>query len=96
MLAIMVASPLAWYAMDQWLSQFAYRIDLTWLTFALTGILALIIAVVTVVSPAIRAALAGPVKSFRFRIKLSFCYPDSFWTALLEENASGGTGIPPQ
>lgn len=65
MIAVVIASPLAWYAMDQWLSQFAYKIELTWLTFALTGILALIIAVLTVASQAIRAALADPVNSLR-------------------------------
>jgi putative ABC transport system permease protein len=64
-LAIIIASPLAWYAMDRWLAQFAYKIELTWITFVLTGAVALIIAVLTVAFQAITAALENPVKSLR-------------------------------
>ncbi|MEX1240964.1 MAG: ABC transporter permease, partial [Cyclobacteriaceae bacterium] len=64
-LAIVIASPMAWYAMDKWLAQFAYKIELTWMTFALTGLLALIIAVLIVTSQAIKAALEDPVRSLR-------------------------------
>jgi putative ABC transport system permease protein len=63
--AIVIASPLAWYAMDKWLAQFAYKIELTWITFAFTGVLALIVAILTVSVQAIKAALEDPVRSLR-------------------------------
>ena len=65
LIAIVIASPLAWYAMDKWLAQFAYKIELSWLTFALTGLAALTIAVLTVGVQALKAALADPVRSLR-------------------------------
>jgi putative ABC transport system permease protein len=65
MLAIVIATPLAWYAMDQWLEQFSYKIELTVWTFALTGVLALSIAILTVSFQAIKAGMADPVKSLR-------------------------------
>jgi putative ABC transport system permease protein len=63
--AIVVASPLAWYGMDVWLAQFAYAIDLKWFTFALTGLLVLVAAMLTVGLQAVKAAIADPVKSLR-------------------------------
>jgi putative ABC transport system permease protein len=51
--------------MDQWLTQFAYKIELSWVTFTLTGLTALIIAVLTVSIQAVKAALADPVRSLR-------------------------------
>ncbi len=63
--AIVIASPLAWWAMQTWLRDFAYKIDLHWGLFALTGLLAVGIALLTVSFQSIRAALMNPVKSLR-------------------------------
>ncbi|QHV96440.1 ABC transporter permease [Spirosoma endbachense] len=65
LLAIAIASPLAWYAMNRWLQSFAYKIDLEWWVFALAGLLAIGIALVTVSFHSIKAALMNPVKSLR-------------------------------
>src|SRR5690606_17944166 len=65
LIAIVIATPLAWYTMDQWLAQFAYKPELSWLTFALTGLSALAIAILTVGVHALKAALADPVSSLR-------------------------------
>ena len=65
LIAIVIASPLAWYAMNQWLSDFAYKIDIEWWMFALAGLLAVGIALVTVSFQSIKAALMNPVKSLR-------------------------------
>ncbi|MFD2573036.1 ABC transporter permease [Spirosoma soli] len=64
-IAILIASPIAWYAMNQWLQNFAYHIDIEWWVFALAGIVAVGIALLTVSSQAIKAALTNPVKSLR-------------------------------
>jgi putative ABC transport system permease protein len=66
MVANLIAWPLAWYAMNRWLQNFAYRVDMSWWVFALAGGLALAIALVTVSTQAIRAALANPVNSLRY------------------------------
>jgi len=63
--AIFIASPIAWYAMSKWLESFAYRIQIQWWVFALTGVLAVIIAFVTISFQSVKAALANPVKSLR-------------------------------
>lgn len=65
LIAILIASPIAWYAMNKWLQDFAYRITIEWWVFALAGLLAILIAVLTVSFQAIKAALANPVKSLR-------------------------------
>lgn len=65
LIAILLASPLAWYAMNRWLQDFAYRVDLSWWVFALAGLLAVGIALLTVSLQSIRAALVNPVKSLR-------------------------------
>ena len=62
-ISIVIASPIAWYAMNNWLKDFAYRINIHWWVFAATGLLAIIIAMVTVSYQSIRAALMNPVKS---------------------------------
>lgn len=64
-IAMIIASPLAWYGMNRWLRDFAYRIDITWWMFALAGFFALLIALATVCFQAIKAAIANPVKSLR-------------------------------
>lgn len=64
-IAIIIASPIAYYAMDKWLADFVYRIDIGWQIFALAGCVAVIIALLTVSYQAIRAALMNPVKSLK-------------------------------
>ena len=64
-LSFLLASPLAWYAMNQWLQDFNYRIDIQWWMFATAGTLVLLIALLTVSFQSIRAALANPVDSLR-------------------------------
>ncbi|MCI0692125.1 ABC transporter permease [candidate division KSB1 bacterium] len=66
MIAYVIACPIAWYAMQKWLQGFAYRIDMGWWVFALAGGLALAIALFTVSTQAIKAALANPVDSLRY------------------------------
>jgi putative ABC transport system permease protein len=61
-----IAWPIAWYAMNKWLQNFAYRINLTIWPFLLSGLLALFIALLTVSWQAIRAATANPVESLRY------------------------------
>ena len=64
-IAFIIASPIAWYAMNRWQEDFAYRIDIEWWMFALAGIMAVGIALVTVSFQAIRAAVANLVESLR-------------------------------
>ncbi len=64
-IAIVLASPLAWYAMHRWLQDFAYRITIEWWVFVLAGALAVGIALLTVSFQSIKAALMNPVKSLR-------------------------------
>jgi putative ABC transport system permease protein len=59
------AAPVAWWMMYKWLQDFAYRINISWWIFLLAGIIALLIALVTVSFQAIKAAVANPVKSLR-------------------------------
>ncbi|MEM7484399.1 MAG: ABC transporter permease [Bacteroidota bacterium] len=63
--AFIVAIPIAWYAMNQWLEGFAYRTTLSWWVFALAGISALFIALITVSWQSFQAAIANPVESLR-------------------------------
>lgn len=65
LVAIVLASPVAWWAMNQWLTDFAYRTPIYWWVFVVTAILAIVIAVLTVSFQAIRAALMNPTKSLR-------------------------------
>lgn len=65
LLAIVVASPIAYYFMHYWLQSFAYRINISSWVFIIAGITAIIIALVTVSFQAIKAAIANPVKSLR-------------------------------
>lgn len=64
-LAIMMAIPIAWWAMNKWLEDFTYRIEVPWWIFALTAAIAIAIALLTVSTQAIRAARANPVDSLR-------------------------------
>jgi putative ABC transport system permease protein len=65
LIAIVIASPVAWYAMNRWLQDFAYRIEIEWWVFALAGLLAVGIALLTVSFQSVKAALMNPVKSLR-------------------------------
>jgi putative ABC transport system permease protein len=63
--ALVIAAPLAWYVMNDWLQAYAWRIEITWWVFAMTGLFALLVAVTTISLQAVKAALANPVKSLR-------------------------------
>ncbi|WP_332368532.1 ABC transporter permease [Spirosoma telluris] len=65
LISIVIASPLAWYAMNQWLQGFAYKADIRWWIFALSGLIAIVIALLTVSFQSVKAALTNPVKSLR-------------------------------
>jgi putative ABC transport system permease protein len=65
LIAFVIATPVAWYAMYKWLQNFAYRSHFSWWVFALAGIVAVVIAFVTVSFQAIKAAVANPVRSLR-------------------------------
>lgn len=64
-IAFCIAAPLAWFCMNSWLQDFAYRVPVSWWIFALAGLSAGMIALVTVGGQAFRAALANPVESLR-------------------------------
>ncbi len=64
-IAAVIASPIAWYFMHEWLQDFAYRVDIGWWVFAMAGSIALLVALITVSFRAVRAALANPVRSLR-------------------------------
>ena len=65
LIAFAIATPIVWYAMNRWLEAFAYRIEIQWWMFALAGVAALVIALVTVSLQAIRAAVANPAESLK-------------------------------
>lgn len=64
-LAIFIASPMAWWAMDKWLQDFAFRVDIGWMAFVAAALFAVTIALFTVSFQAIKAAIANPVESLR-------------------------------
>lgn len=64
-LAILIASPIAWWVMDRWLDTFAFRISISWWIFVLAGSLAVGIALTTVTLQSLRTAMADPVKALR-------------------------------
>lgn len=63
--AILIAVPFSWYAMNQWLNKYAYKIDVEWWVFVLSGIIALSIAVFTISFQAIKSASRSPIKALR-------------------------------
>jgi putative ABC transport system permease protein len=65
LVAILIATPLSWWAMNNWLNDFAYHIDINWWVFALAGFVSVLIAMITVSFQAIKAAVANPIKSLR-------------------------------
>ena len=64
-IAIVIASPLAWYSMSQWMQNFEYKVGLEWWVFVMAGVVAILIALLTVSFQSIKAALMNPVKSLR-------------------------------
>jgi putative ABC transport system permease protein len=64
-ISVVIAFPIAWWAMSKWLNDFAFRINITWWMFALSALLALTIALLTVSIQAFRAAIVNPVKSLK-------------------------------
>ncbi|QIH32245.1 ABC transporter permease [Sphingobacterium sp. DR205] len=64
-IAILIASPIAWWAMDKWLQDYSYRIQIQWHYFAIAGLMAILISMATISYQAIKAALSNPVDSLR-------------------------------
>lgn len=65
MLAILIATPLAWYVMKMWLNDYAYRIDVHWWVFAMAGLTSLLIAMATVGFQSVKSSLANPILSLQ-------------------------------
>lgn len=65
LLAFLLAAPTGWWMMNNWLQNFVFRIEISWVVFALAILSSIIIAWITVGYRAIRAALANPIKSLR-------------------------------
>jgi len=64
-IAILIAFPVAWFAINQWLQNFAYKINIEWWVFVMAGTITICIALLTVSYQSIKAAIANPVKSLR-------------------------------
>lgn len=64
-MAILIASPIAWYVMNKWLDDFAYKIAIRWWMFAVAGVTVIVVALATISFQAIKAAIANPVKSLK-------------------------------
>jgi putative ABC transport system permease protein len=65
LIAALIALPLSWFAINKWLQDYAYRVDISWWIFLVAVVLALVIALVTISFQAIKAAVANPIKSLR-------------------------------
>lgn len=65
LIAIFIAIPIAWFAMNKWLGEYAYRINISWVVFFVAGISAIAIALVTVSFQSLKAAISNPVKNLR-------------------------------
>ena len=65
LIATVIAFPVAWWAMYKWLNDFEYRVDIGWWVFVVAGVVALLIALLTISFQSIKAAIANPVKSLR-------------------------------
>jgi putative ABC transport system permease protein len=64
-IALLLAVPIAWFAMNKWLQEFVYRINIEWWVFVVAAVIALLIAMLTISSQAIKAAMSNPVKNLR-------------------------------
>jgi putative ABC transport system permease protein len=71
LIAIVISTPLAWFAMQKWLDNYPYRIEISPMVFISVGLAAVLIAVVTVSFQSIKAALMNPVKSLKERVVTS-------------------------
>ena len=65
LVGFIIAAPVGWWAMNKWLEDFAYRIDIQWWIFAIAGLLTLAIALITIILQALRTTVSNPVKSLR-------------------------------
>ncbi|CAN5251784.1 ABC transporter permease [soil metagenome] len=65
MIALIIAVPISWLAMDKWLQEYEYKISIEWYVFAVTGLISILIALITVSSQAVKAAISNPVNSLR-------------------------------
>ncbi|XHR93990.1 ABC transporter permease [Mucilaginibacter sp. UC70_90] len=65
LIAIVIAFPIAWLAMNHWLDAFAYRVGISWTAFVLAAVIAVLIAFITISFQSVKAALANPVDSLR-------------------------------
>jgi putative ABC transport system permease protein len=65
LISFIIASPIAWYFLNDWLQDFTYRVNIGWWVFIAAGIIAVLIALTTVSFQAMKAALSNPVKSLR-------------------------------
>ena len=64
-ISFVIATPLTWWLMQHWLTDFAYRIRISWVDFAAAGLLAVLIALLTISGNAVKAAIANPVQSLK-------------------------------
>ena len=64
-IAVCIASPVAWFIVNKWLQNFAYHIQISWFTFIVVGLCAMLIALITISFQSVKAAIANPVKSLR-------------------------------
>ena len=64
-IALLIASPLAWYVMNKWLDDYVYKTHISWWMFVIAGIVAIVITLFTVSYQAVKADLANPVRSLR-------------------------------
>jgi ABC-type antimicrobial peptide transport system permease subunit len=64
-IAFLIASPIAWYIMNQWMKDYSYNSGISWWVFALTGVFATLITLLTIGWQTVKAALTNPVKSLR-------------------------------
>jgi len=64
-IAFLISVPVTWWAMHNWLQDFAYRVNIQWWVFLLAGSIAILISALTISFQAIKAAVANPVKSLR-------------------------------
>ncbi len=65
LISIVIAVPIAWYAMNKWLQDFAYKVNIGWTVFVMAGALAIVIALITISFQSVKAALANPIRSLR-------------------------------
>jgi putative ABC transport system permease protein len=64
-IALVIAIPIAWLTMNNWLESYAYRVAMSWWMFAIAGVAAITIALITISIQAIRAAIVNPIKTLR-------------------------------